>query len=269
MCAPGSGSEPVRAGLVLGVGAATFVAALSGFLYLGMRAGMGTERVLVAARGLSAGTVLSATTQDLSQEGESLRAGNPATLADLIPQRDYAQIEGSILLVGIRRGELILRHDLVRRAGNAQRLVTVRLADLPNGVTVGSWVDLYAVSGTQTGLVNASANLCQAPQAAGCVVPLAAGVMVAGVDQPAATITIAAAPSLVSEWLYMDATQLIWAVPAGIVRCPGAELAVANPMRALEAIQRARPAVAACSGRLPPRLAVTDRPVAAQHGART
>ncbi len=233
----------MRPWAVLAAAALTFVAVLAGFLYLGARLQAGAERVLVAGHALPAGTVLTATTQDLSPQGELLRVGNGATAADVIPQHDYMAVAGATTLVGLRAGQLLLWHDLALRRTAVARLLSLRLADLPAGVGAGSRVDLFAVSGTQTGLVDPSANLCGAPAAAGCVVPLASSVLVDGVNPAAQTIEITVPPSLVSQWLYMDATQLLWAVPAGTAACPGAEVTVSAAAPALSAIRHRSAAV--------------------------
>ncbi|HUY96531.1 MAG TPA: SAF domain-containing protein [Verrucomicrobiae bacterium] len=235
----------------LAAGGATFAAALAGFLYLGAGAQAGFVRVLVAARALPAGTVLTATTQDLSPQGELVRVGTAVTAADLIPQRDYAAVAGTSLLVGLQRGQLLLWHDLTPAHAAVARVLSLRLADLPAGVESGTRVDLFAVSGTQTGLVVPGANLCSTPAVAGCVVPLAASVLVTGVDPAAQTIEITVPPALVSPWLFMDATQLLWAVPAGTRICLGAERPMSVARTALAVIRRGLPALteAGCPGR--------------------
>jgi len=252
------GTVTVRAWAAVAAAAATFVAALSGILYLGARTQAGEVRVLVTAHPLPAGTILSATTQDLNPQGELVRVGTAASAADVIPQRDYAKVAGAVTLVDLRAGELLLWHDLARRGSGTGRLVTLRLAELPAGLAAGGRVDLFAVSGTQTGLVVPSADLCRASASAGCVVPLASSVLVDGVNPAAQTIEISAPPSLVSQWLFMEATQLLWAVPAGTAVCPGAEAAVSDPAVALAAIQRHadRSALHACVA--PPLARVTQ-----------
>ncbi len=224
-----------RATLLLGGG--TFCVALAGFLLLGLEATGHEERVLVVARNLGAGTVVQATTADLSARGELVKVGDAASAGDLIPQADYASVAGSTLLVPLRRGELLLRHDLEPPGRSTARQVSLRLAGFPAGLQAGQRVDLFAVSGSQTGAVAPSADLCGDPASAGCIEPLAAGVLVRVADPSTQTIVIAVPPAVVTQWLFMDATQLLWAVPAGSLVCPSAEVPVSDPAAALAAIR--------------------------------
>ncbi|HUY61245.1 MAG TPA: hypothetical protein VMW49_05165 [Candidatus Dormibacteraeota bacterium] len=217
--------------------------ALAGFLLLGLEATGHEERVLVVARNLGAGTVMQATTADLSTRGELVTVGDAASLGDLIPQADYASVAGSTLLVPLRRGELLLRHDLQPPGRSIARQVSLRLAGFPGGLQAGQRVDLFAVSGSQTGTVAPSADLCGDPASAGCIEPLAAGVLVRAVDPATQTIEIAVPPAVVSQWLFMDATQLLWAVPAGPMVCPTAEVPVSDPSAALAGIHLGSPPV--------------------------
>jgi hypothetical protein len=70
------------------------------------------------------------------------------------------------------------------------------------------------------------------------VVPLAQSIAVVGVDALSHTITIAVRPQQVAPWLLMDATEPIWAVPAGAVACEGTEQSISDPYQALLAIQQ-------------------------------
>ncbi len=223
----------MRRKLALAVGLITFSAALTAFLLIAVEVQTGQQRVLVAARNLPAGTSLQANTSDLAPGGALVHMQAPA-LADTIPEREFATVQGAIALVDIPAGAVILRSDLEMGAAAGQRQVTLTLTFMPSNLAPGSLVDLLAVSGSGS---PSSADLCGSSSDAGCVMPLAQSVRAVGVDYPAHQITIAVPPTQVTPWLLLDATQAIWAVSANGPACPGAESAVSNPLGALQAIQ--------------------------------
>ncbi|MGH7610232.1 MAG: SAF domain-containing protein [Candidatus Dormibacteria bacterium] len=200
-----------------------------------MVAQRGDERVVVAARTIAAGTVLQASTQDLSSVGALVHLGS-AGREDVIPQARYRVVEGAVALVTIPKGDLILRHDLAFGSGSALRQLTLNLAFVPPSLTAGQRVDLFAVSGPQTGTVGPGVSLCGQVSDVACVVPLAQDVDVLEVDAGSHAISIAVTPHHVAPWLLLDATQAIWAVPAGALACEGAEQAISDPYQALQAI---------------------------------
>ncbi|MGH7642157.1 MAG: SAF domain-containing protein [Candidatus Dormibacteria bacterium] len=218
------------------VGLVTFCAALAGFLYLGVSAQNGEVRVVAASRTIAAGQVLQATTADLTRAGALVHLSALAEV-DTIPERNYREVQGAVALVTIPAGALILRHDLALGSGSSLRQLTMTLAFMPPGVSTGDRVDLFAVSGSQAGSVAPAADLCGDSAAVGCVVPLAQAVAVIAANAPARTLTIAVSPGEVTSWLLLDATEPIWAVPAGAVSCEGTEQAISSPYQALLAIR--------------------------------
>ncbi|HUY57836.1 MAG TPA: SAF domain-containing protein [Candidatus Micrarchaeaceae archaeon] len=224
-----------RAAVTLGF--VTFCAALAGFLFLGLEAQAGEVRVLAASRSIPAGQVLRATTADLSSGGSLVHLTLTAQ-SDVIPERDFREVQGAVALVTIPAGALILRHDLAFGSGASLRQLSLSLAYLPQGLSAGDRVDLFAVSGSQAGSVAPSADLCGDSVAAGCVVPLAQAVAVIAADPAARSVTISVTPAQVAPWLLLDATEPIWAVPAGAVSCEGTEQSISNPYQALLAIRR-------------------------------
>ncbi|HUY08233.1 MAG TPA: SAF domain-containing protein [Candidatus Dormibacteraeota bacterium] len=227
----------------------TFCAALGGFLFLGVAAQSGEVRVLVASRTIAAGQVLRSTTVDLSPGGALVHL-SAAAQSDAIPERNYREVQGAVALVTIPAGALILRHDLALGSGASLRQLSLSLAFIPSGLSPGDRVDLFAVSGPQAGNVAPAADLCGDTAAAGCVVPLAQAVAVVASDQSSRAITIAVSPGQVAPWLLLDATEPIWAVPAGAVSCEGTEQAISNPYQALLAIRQGT-AAEACSRAVP------------------
>lgn len=230
------GGEPLRRQVSLILGFVIFCAALAGFLFLGVTAQSGEVRVLVASRTIAAGQVLLATTADLSAGGALVHL-NQAAKVDTIPETSYHVVQGAVALVTIPQGALILRHDLAFGSGSSLRQVSLNLSFLPAGLGPGDRVDLFAVSGSEAGSVAPGADLCGGTASVGCVVPLAQAVAVSAVDQPAHMITIAVAPGQVAPWLLMDATESIWAVPAGALTCEGTEQTIWDPYQALLAIR--------------------------------
>lgn len=236
-----------RASVILGF--VTFCAALAGFLFLGVAAQRGEVRVLAASRAIPAGQVLQATTADLMPGGAVVHLSASAQ-SDAIPERDFRQVQGAVALVTIPAGALILRHDLALGSGASLRQLSLSLAFIPAGLSPGDRVDLFAVSGSQAGSVAPAANLCGATTEVGCVVPLAQAVAVIAADQSSRVVTIAVTPAQVAPWLLLDATEPIWAVPAGAVNCEGTEQAISNPYRALLAIRHGT-AARACTRAVP------------------
>ncbi len=223
----------MRRKLALAVGLITFCAALTAFLLIAVEVQSGQHRVLVAARNLPAGTALQADTTDLAPGGALVHM-QPAALADTIPEREFATVQGAITLVDIPAGAVILRSELEMGAAAGQREVTLTLASMPSNLGPGSLVDLLAVSGSGS---PSSSDLCGSSAQSGCVMPLAQSVRAVSVDYPAHQITITVPPSQVAPWLFLDATQAIWAVSANGPACPGAEGAVSSPQGALQAIE--------------------------------
>jgi hypothetical protein len=224
-----------QAAVILGF--ITFCAALAGFLFLGFAAQNGEVRVLVSSRAIVAGAVLQASTADLSPGGALVHL-SAAAEQDAIPEASFREVQGAVALVTIPRGTLILRHDLAFGSGASIRRLTLDLSFMPAGVASGDRVDLFAVSGPEASSVAPGANLCGSNASVGCVVPLAQSIAVVGVDAPSHTITIAVRPQQVAPWLLMDATEPIWAVPAGAVACEGTEQSISDPYQALLAIQQ-------------------------------
>lgn len=224
-----------QAAVILGF--VTFCAALASFLFLGIDAQSGEVRVLVSSRTIAAGQVVRANTADLSPGGELVHL-SAAAQDDVIPERNYREVQGAVALVTIPAGALILRHDLAFGSGASLRQLSLDLAFMPAGLSAGDRVDLFAVSGSQAGSVAPGADLCGDTTAVGCVVPLAQAVAVMAADQPSHTVTIAVTPPQVTPWLLIDATEPIWAVPAGAVSCEGTEQAISDPYQALLAIRR-------------------------------
>jgi hypothetical protein len=171
-----------------------------------------------------------------------------AALADTFPQSEYRDIQGSVALVSIPAGSVILRSDVVLGSRSGVREVALNLASMPSDLDPGTRVDLLSVWGDETGAITPGADLCPGTADAGCVVPLAQSILVVAVDAPAHTITIEVTPSEVTSWLLLDATQPLWAVPAGAMTCPGAEQAVSNPASALHSIQAPSHSVACSKG---------------------
>lgn len=229
------------------LGFITFVAALAGFLWLGLAAQSGETRVLVASHTISVGEMVQATTADLSPGGELVHLGATAE-RDAIPETSYRSVQGAVALVTIPAGALILRHDLAFDGGSALRQVTLDLSFVPPGLRGGDRVDLFAVSGPEDGGGTEATDLCSGSSDAGCVVPLAQSLSVLAADPAAHSITISVTPSRVAPWLLIDATQSIWAVPAGALACEGTEQAISDPYQALLAI---RQGTAAASCRTP------------------
>lgn len=227
----------------------TFCVALAGFLLIGIAAQNGDARVLVASRTITAGTTLYATTAYL-RAGGALVHLSPMAQADTIPEADYRELQGAVALVTIPAGALILRHDLALGSGSSLRQLSLNLAFMPADLVAGDRVDLFAVSGAQTDSVAPGANLCGDEAAVGCVVPLAQSIAVIAADQTVHLLTISATPAQVAPWLLLDATESIWAVPAGAVSCEGTEQAISDPYKALLAI-RAGTAARSCSEALP------------------
>jgi hypothetical protein len=219
------------------LGLLTFCAALAGFLYVGVAAQSGEVRVLVTSRTIAAGQVLQASTADLTPSGELVHL-SAAAQRDTILEQDYREVQGAIALVTIPQGALILRHDVAFGSGSSLRQLSLELSFMPLGLGVGDRVDLFAVSGSQAGSVAPGADLCGDVAAVGCVVPLAQSVAVVAADQASHTITISVAPGQVAPWLLLDATEPIWAVPAGAVSCEGTEQAISDPYQALLAIRQ-------------------------------
>jgi hypothetical protein len=237
----------VRRKLAVIVGFTTFCAALAAFLLLGVDAQAGEVPVLAASHAIRAGQILQANSSDLSTDGTMVHLGETA-LADTFPQSDYRDIQGSVALVAIPAGSVILRSDVVIGSQSGIREVTLNLASMPAALSPGTRVDLLSVWGDETGAIAPGADLCQGAAGVGCVVPLAQSILVVAVDAPSHTITIEVTPSEVTSWLLLDATQPIWAVPAGAMACPGAEQAASNPAAALHSIQAPRPAGACAKG---------------------
>ncbi|MHB8324303.1 MAG: CpaB family protein [Candidatus Dormibacteria bacterium] len=226
----------MRSKLAVAVGFAIFCIALAGFVMMGFAAQTGQVRVLAAARTIIAGQLLEANSSDLGPAGDLVHLGR-AALADTFPQQDYRAVQGAVALVTIPAGSVILRQDLALSSGAGMRQVAIDLASMPAGVGAGDRVDLLSVWGDQTGAIGPGSNLCGGAAAVGCVVPLAQSVLVVAASQPAHSITITVPPEQVAPWLLLDATEPIWAVPAGAVACPGAEQEISNPAAALQAIQ--------------------------------
>jgi hypothetical protein len=227
---------------------------LAGFLYVGVSAQNGEVRVLVTSRTIPAGQVLQATTADLNPGGELVHL-SAAAQRDTIHEEDYREVQGAIALVTIPQGALILRQDVAFGSGSSLRQLSLDLSFMPLGLSPGDRVDLFAVSGSQAGSVAPGANLCGNAAAVGCVVPLAQSVAVIAADQASHTITISVTPANVAPWLLLDATEPIWAVPAGAVTCEGTEQAISDPYQALLAIRQgtaakicSRPVTAVGSG---------------------
>lgn len=227
----------------------TFCVALAGFLLIGMDAQNRDVRVLVASQAIAAGAVLHATTADLSPGGALVNL-SAAAQEDTIPEVDFREVQGAIALVTIPAGALILRHDLAFGSGPSLRELSLNLAFMPSGLTAGDRVDLFAVSGAQAGSVAPGADLCGDTASVGCVVPLAQSIAVMAANQPSHLLTIAVAPAQVAPWLLLDATEPIWAVPAGAVSCEGTEQAISNPYQALLAIRKGS-AAKSCSDAVP------------------
>jgi hypothetical protein len=227
----------------------TFCVALAGFLWIGVAAQNNDVRVLVTSRNIAAGEVLSANTSDLAKGGALVHLTGGAQ-QDTIPEADYRDVQGAVALVTIPAGALILRHDLAFGIGSSLRQLSLNLAFMPTGVTRGDRVDLFAVSGTQAGSVTPGADLCGDTASVGCVVPLAQSVTVIAANQPSHLLTIAVSPAEVAPWLLLDATEPIWAVPAGAVSCEGTEQAISDPYQALIAI-RDGTAAKACADAVP------------------
>lgn len=226
----------MRRKLAVAVGFAIFCVALAGFVVMGVAAQTGQVRVLSAARTIVAGQVLQANSSDLSSAGALVHLGTSA-LADTFPQQDYRAIQGAVALVTIPAGSVILRNDLTIGSGADVRQVTINLASMPSGLGPGDRVDLLSVWGDQTGAIAPGSNLCGEAATVGCVVPLAQSVLLVAASQPAHSITIAVSPGQVAPWLLLDATEPIWAVPAGALACPGAEQEISSPVAALQAIR--------------------------------
>lgn len=227
----------------------TFCLALAGFLLIGIAAQNGDARVLVASRTITAGATLHATTAYL-RAGGALVQLTPTAQVDTIPEADFREVQGAVALVTIPAGALILRHDLALGSGSSLRQLSLNLAFMPAGLLAGDRVDLFAVSGAQAGSVAPGADLCGENASVGCVVPLAQSIAVMAADQPGHLLTIAVTPAQVAPWLLLDATEPIWAVPAGAVSCEGTEQAISDPYQALLAI-RAGTAAKSCSEALP------------------
>lgn len=227
------------------LGFVTFCVALAGFLLLGVAAQNGEVRVLVSSRTIAAGQVLRATTADLSPGGSLVHLSGAAQ-SDAIPERNYREVQGAVALVTIPAGALILRHDLSFGSGASLRQLSLSLAFIPAGLSAGDRVDLFAVSGSQAGSVAPAADLCGAATTVGCVVPLAQSVAVISADPSSRLVTIDVTPAQVAPWLLLNATEPIWAVPAGAVSCEGTEQAISNPYQALLAIRQGT-ASKACS----------------------
>ncbi len=227
------------------VGLVAFAVALAGFLWLQVEAQAGEVRVLTATRTILPGQVLTADTQTLSPNG-SLVHLDKAELADAVPQSRYREVAGSVALVEIPAGAIILRHDLAMGRSADLRRVTLSLAYLPSGLDPGSRVDLLAVWGAQTGSAGQGSDLCPAAASTGCVVPLAQAVSLLAVDAASHSITFYVPPAAVSAWLLLDATQPIWAVPAGASTCAGVEHAISDPAQALAEIQQGLTVATAC-----------------------
>lgn len=236
-----------RAAVILGF--VTFCGALAGFLVLGSAAQNGEIRVLVSSHTIVAGEVLQASTGDLGSGGMLVHL-SAAAEQDAIPEASFREVQGAVALVTIPTGALILRHDLAFGSGSSLRRLTLDLSFMPPGVASGDKVDLFAVSGPEAGSVAPGANLCGSVTSVGCVVPLAQSVSVVGVDGPSHTISIAVRPQQVAPWLLLDATEPIWAVPAGAVACEGTEQSISDPYQALRAIQRGT-AAPTCSKPIP------------------
>jgi len=231
------------------LGFVTFCAALAGFLLLGVAAQNGEVRVLISSRTIAAGQVLRASTADLSPGGALVHLSAEA-VSDTIPEQSFREVQGAVALVTIPAGALILRHDLAFGSGASLRQLSLSLAFMPSGVSPGDRVDLFAVSGSQAGSVAPAADLCGDAAAVGCVVPLAQAVAVIATNQSSRTVTIAVTPGQVAPWLLLDATEPIWAVPAGAVSCEGTEQAISNPYQALLAIRQGT-AAKVCSRAVP------------------
>ena len=232
------------------LGFVTFCAALAGFLLLGVAAQNGEVRVLVSSRTIPAGQVLRATTADLSPGGALVHL-SAAAQSDAIPERKYREVQGAVALVTIPAGALILRHDLSLGSGASLRQLSLSLAFIPAGLSAGDRVDLFAVSGSQAGSVAPAADLCGDATTGGCVVPLAQSVAVIAADPSSRLVTIDVTPAQVAPWLLLNATEPIWAVPAGAVSCEGTEQAISNPYQALLAIRQGT-ASKACSREVSP-----------------
>jgi hypothetical protein len=181
--------------------------------------------------------VLQASTADLTPGGELVHLSVDAQ-RDTIPEQDYREVQGAIALVTIPDGALILRQDVAFGLGSALRQLSLDLSFMPLGLSPGDRVDLFAVSGSEAGSVAPGASLCGNAAAVGCVVPLAQAVAVIDADQASHTITISVTPAQVAPWLLLDATESIWAVPAGAVSCEGTEQAISDPYQALLAIRQ-------------------------------
>ncbi len=220
------------------LGLVTFCVALAGFLLLGLQAQSSETRVLVAARTIAVGQVLQATTADLAPGGALVHLGAGAQ-SEAIPESDYRSVGGAVALVTIPRGTLILRNDLAYGDGSSLRQLTLNLSFIPAGLSAGDRVDLFAVSGPEAGGADPGTDLCGSGGGAdGCVVPLAQSVAVLAANSGARTLTISVRPAQVAPWLLIDATQSIWAVPAGALACEGTEQAISDPYQALLAIRR-------------------------------
>jgi hypothetical protein len=217
------------------VGLLTFAAALVGLLALQIETQGGDVRVLVAAQTIAPGQVIQANTAFLAPGGSLVRLGR-AGLADAIPEASYREVAGAVALVRIPAGALILRHDLAMGAAADLRQLTLTLASMPSGLGPGSRVDLLAVWG-QGGGAGSPGSICPAAAPAGCVVPLAQGVSLLAANPGAHTVTFDVPPSKVTPWLLLDATQPIWAVPAGSAVCPGVEQPISSPSQALQQIR--------------------------------
>lgn len=217
------------------VGLLTFAAALVGLIALQIETQSGEVRVLVAAQTIQPGQVLEPNTSFLAPGGSLVHLGR-AGLADAIPEARYREVAGAVALVKIPAGTLILRNDLAMGAAADLRQVTLTLASMPAGLGPGSRVDLLAVWGQGSGGSSPS-SICPADAAVGCVVPLVQGVSLLAADPGAHTITFYVPPGEVSPWLLLDATQPIWAVPAGSAVCAGVEQPISSPSQALQEIR--------------------------------
>jgi hypothetical protein len=237
----------VRRKLAVIFGFTTFCAALSAFLLLGVEAQADEVPVLAASHAIRPGQILQANSTDLSTYGTMVHL-SPAALADTIPERNFAEVQGAVALASIPAGAVILKSDLVLGSRSGVREVSLTVASMPPGLDPGTRVDLLSVWGDETGAIAPGADLCGTTAEVGCVVPLAQSVIAVGVDAASHTIMIAVAPGAVTSWLLLDATQPIWAVPSGAVACSGAERPISSPASALRAIQAASRSVACSEG---------------------
>jgi hypothetical protein len=237
----------VRRKLAVIFGFTTFCAALSAFLLLGVEAQAHEVPVLAASHAIRPGQILQANSTDLSTYGTMVHLG-PAALADTIPERDFVAVQGAVALVSIPAGAVILRSEIMLGSRSGVREVSLSLASMPPGLDPGTRVDLLSVWGDETGAIAPGADLCRATATVGCVVPLAQSVVAVAVDATSHMITIAVAPSEVTSWLLLDATQPIWAVPSGAVACSGAERPMSSPATALRSVQATGDSVACSKG---------------------